>query len=174
MRKALLLVCLSLVPFCAQCQGLFLFLNLNARTQIGSLSGPLAGPGNWAQMVAGSQSNVLTAVGVPVEHVGAGIVSGGEVAVPGIPGEEYAFLQLVAWDGTIWGTSLSGVPAEQLGRTDIDRHQLSFFFQPMAAPHFTQPAVVPPIPEPSVWALGLLGSLLFFWRLRSGRIHRSP
>jgi len=55
---------------------------------------------------------------------------------------------MVAWDGTRWGTSLSGVPPDQLGRTDIVRHYLLSIFSPPLPPNFMQPAIVPFLNRP--------------------------
>jgi hypothetical protein len=84
-----------------------------------------------------------------------------EITLPGIPCRERAFVQMVAWDATLWGTSLAGVPPDQLGHTDITSIFLDCSPRPISAPFFSQPAIVP-VPEPSVVALGLLGAGLLF------------
>ncbi len=99
-------------------QGVFIASNVDAPTRIGSFDGPLAGPGIWGQFLTGSTADSLTPIDVPLEHVSGGRLSGPGI-VPGIPCGETAYVQMVAWDGTIWGTALEGVPATQLGRTDI-------------------------------------------------------
>ena len=145
-------------------QGVFLLGNPTAPTRLGSADGPLAGPDIWAHMLAGGIPEDLTPVGISVRHDMNGIAGGViYVAVPGIPCREYAYIQMVAWDGRYWGRFLQNVPLDQLGRTDIVRHWLSGCdLDPVGAPPFTQPAIVPPIPEPSAALLGLLGGSLLF------------
>jgi hypothetical protein len=85
-------------------------------------------------------------------HPESGIVGTRQaVAVPGIPGRTWAYVQFVAWDGNLWGTDLNRVPANQLGMTDSTQVYLKIPIStdPIARPRFTQPAIVPPIPEPS-------------------------
>jgi hypothetical protein len=143
-------------------QGSFLFDNSSAPTRLGTIDGPLAGPGIWARMLAGTTQGSLIPVGSPRQHFGEGRVSDGIVIVEGIGCFETAYVQMVAWDGQAWGSSLADVPLDQLGRTDIVPRILSCDPLPVLAPDFTQPAVVPPIPEPSISTLGLLGGLVAF------------
>ena len=146
-------------------QGHFLFFNGTARTRLESIDGPLAGRGIWAQMLAGPTPSSLMPVGIPLEHTTNGAVGGIiHVIVPSIPPHNVAYVQMVAWDGTRWGTSLDGVPANQLGRTDIVPVFLTtgIFPDSTSAPRFTQPAVVPPIPEPSVVVLLIFGGVNLF------------
>ena len=154
-----------------QAQGQFIFFNLNTPTRLGSEDGPRAGRGFWAQMLVGTNLDFLMAVGTPLEHNRGGIVGGigAQVIVPGIPCFQLAFVQMVAWDGTRWGTTLADVPPEQLGRTDIVLMQLACFPDPFAAPNFARPAVVP-VPEPSAVGLGLLGGALLLARRRAKRV----
>ncbi len=126
-------------------------------TRISSPDGPLAGPTILAQFLAGKTVDSLAPVGDVLYH-NTGSVRGGSVAVPGISYYEVAQVQMVAWDGSLWGSSFTGVPADQLGKTDIVPVELG---DPKiglpAYPHFTQGAVVP-IPEPSTLALAALGA----------------
>ncbi len=150
-------------------QGLFFFSNISAPTRLGTLDGPLAGAGTWAQMLAGPGAESLVRVGTPQEHITNGLVFDGVVEVPGVPALTFASVQMVAWDGTLWGTNLTGVPADQLGRTDIVAVFLTYPWQPQEAPHFMQPAIVP-VPEPSVLALALLAGAALLVR-NGGRHH---
>ncbi len=83
-------------------------------------------------------------------------------------------VQMVVWDGQLWGTSLASVPSDQRGWTDVvpvwlaDPPPAALFY-----PHFTQPAIVP-VPEPSVWALGALGGGLLLWHRRRPCLGRIP
>ena len=149
-------------------QGRFAFINPGAHTRLGSVDGPLAGPGIWAHMLAGSQPDLLSPVGRDAEHVTNGLVSGGTTTVPGIDGNQIAFVQMVAWDGTMWGSMLAGVPPDQLGRTDIIEVRLAYDFQSPPFPFFGRPAIVP-IPEPSSVALALLGTPVILFSLRAWR-----
>ena len=137
-------------------QGRFIFSNGTAPTRLYSIDGPLAGPGIWAQMLAGLTPDDMFAVGTSVEHHSNGIAFGHSVVVPGIVEGTYGYVQMVAWDGTLWGTELENVPLDQLGRTDAFGLTFSCCLLPDPTPIFTQPAIVP-IPEPQVWAILLFG-----------------
>jgi len=88
---------------------------------------------------------------------------------------------MLAWDGTRWGTVLSGVPKDQFGMTDtVPVYVAGLFGQPPFPPHFTQSAIVP-IPEPSAFGIAVLaalGALLVFGvrkrlaRQSAGMTHR--
>jgi hypothetical protein len=145
-------------------QGTFLFYNGSAPTRLGSIDGPLAGYGIWAQMLVGRTSEDLQPIFIPLEHSADGVVGGVvRVTVDGIGCLETAYIQMVAWDGQYWGATLDNVPVDQLGRTDIVPHPLGGCkLLPVGAPDFTQPAVVPPIPEPSATGICLVGAALAF------------
>ena len=155
---ALLSLCVFLISPAACGQGYFLFSNSypESRTRLGSINGPLAGRGIWAQPLAGLTIDSLAPVGMPAEHYTNGLVYGGVVAVPGNSFDAWGYVQLLAWDGRLWGTNLTGVPADQFGRTDIVRILFVADDHAIVPLPFTQPAIVP-IPEPSVLALGMLG-----------------
>jgi len=140
---------------CAGSRHVFLY-QLRRRTRIGAADGSLAHASILAQMLVGLNMNSLTPVGVPTNHI-QGAVFGGTVTVPGIPGNTTAYMQMVAWNGDFWGSSLAGVPADQIGRTDIVPLGLTWPWQPSFPPRFTQGAIVP-IPEPSTWLLAMLGT----------------
>ena len=172
--KLLLATCMIMLVSKGYTQGVFHFSNAAARTHIGAIDGPLAGTGIWAQMLAGPAPGSLSPVGGSAQHIslnGAaiGLTEGGTTAVPGIQAFQTAYVQMVAWDGTRWGTVLSGVPPDQLGMTDIVPVLLTSRIggPPANIPPFTQPAIVP-IPEPAVLALAVIGGLgfLLFRRIR--------
>ncbi len=159
-----------LIAVQAYSQGLFYANNGSAPTRMGSIDGPRAGPGIWGQMLAGWTPESLSAIDVPREHSTYGTINFAIIAVPDIPPINLAYVEMVAWDGTLWGTNLSGVPQDQLGRTDAVTVLLTYPFEPQFGPVFTQPAIVP-VPEPSVLALGLLAAAVLF--VRSGARHRA-
>lgn len=140
--------------------------NWSALTRIGSPDGPFAGSTILAQLLIGRTVDSLAPIGETATHRD-GFVRGPILAVSGISYYEVAQVQMVAWDGSLWGPSLAGVPADQLGKTDIVPVELG---NPKiglpAYPHFTQGAVVP-IPEPSTLALAALGAAAL--ALRRGR-----
>ena len=135
---------------------------------------PFAGAGIFGQALVGTNTESLTPVGFAVEHGGQnGYVSARLVSVPGIEGATLVYIQMVAWNGLQWGTTLDGVPENQLGRTDIVTHYLSYSFQPSFAPQFTQGAIVP-IPEPSTVALAVLGAGALWGATRARRRKSFP
>ena len=169
MKTALIVtICLVAHTVSIHGQGWFQFNNFHAPTRIGSTNGPLAGSGIWAQMLVGPTSDSLAPVGTAVEHLapGIGVVDGGFIQVQGIPPCSTAYLQMVAWDGTLWGQSLSAVPLQQLGMTDTVKLLLgggNFPCEYIPIPFFRQPAVVP-VPEPSSLAIAVMvgvGIILF-------------
>jgi len=123
----------------------------------------LASTNILGQMLIGRTPDSLVPFGTPLVH-NFGAVNGGIVTVPGINAGEVAYMQLVAWDSLLWGTSLANVPLDQLGRTDILPLMLRFPFENPVTPYFTQPAIVP-VPEPSGFALLALGGA-GAWALR--------
>jgi hypothetical protein len=139
-------------------QGVFYGSNVSGRTRLGSLDGPLAGTNIVGQFMGGPGPSSLQPVGLLGYHYENGVFFVGYVSVPDVPPRELAYVQLLAWDSIFWGTTLANVPADQLGRTDIASVLLTTgtFPDVVYSPRFTQPAIVPPIPEPSVWALGVL------------------
>lgn len=167
--QAFIISLILFVPFFGFSQGMFLFSNVRAPTRIGAVDGPLAGPGIWAQMLVGTNSESLTPVALPREHRGNGFVSGfTTITVPDIDGGTLAYVQMWAWDGARWGTSLAGVPNDQLGKTDIVPIFLTFSFDPQFAPLFNQSAIVP-IPEPSAFALTVVGAGVLWFAARTRR-----
>ncbi len=162
-------------------QGVFLFDNRTAPTRIASIDGPLAGTNILAQMLVGLSPTSLAPVGVSVAHSAAsgyeGLVFGGIVAAPNVPPCEFAYVEMLAWDGRLWGQSLAAVPSSQLGMTDTVP---VFFAQPANQPDcgpvfrplFTQPAVVP-VPEPSGFAIaGVFGLVALAFQCVRTRLQR--
>ena len=156
LMKTIIASLMILLPAFANSQGTFLPDNLGARTRIGSTNGPFAGAGYWGQFLVGLTTDSLTPVGMPSQHGPNGGIGGEIVSVPGVPANTFAYIQMVAWDGTRWGTTLDNVPSDQFGRTDIVQHFFTHDLGPAFAPSFTQPAIVP-VPEPSTFVLSALG-----------------
>ena len=173
--KSLLLVATTaiLTTSYSNAQGVFAFSTASAPTRVGSIDGPLAGSGIWGQMLAGATPDALAPVGVPAEHITylglpTGLVSGGVITVPGIVVDQTAYVEMLAWDGSRWGTIFSGVPKDQLSMTDVVPVILTGLFgPPPPTPHFTQPAVVP-VPEPASLAVGILAAAgtMLRWAVR--------
>jgi len=148
----------------SQGQAIFEFENVFAPTRIGSIDGPLAGTGIWSQALVGQTPDSLAPVGVPVEYgpMAGGILPPELLEPPNLQVCAFAYVKMVAWDGTLWGQTLATVPVSQLGMTDT----VPVFMSnagletcgPPRIPRFTQPAVVP-VPEPFVLAIALVGGL---------------
>jgi len=156
-------------------QGTFILSNETAFTRLGSIDGPFAGPGIWGQALGGFTVDSLTPLGSPVEHrVGGPLAFFPTIIVPWAGIGERIYVQMVVWDGTVWGNSLASVPTDQLGHTDTVPIFLVSPTSPQFFPQFTQPAVVP-VPEPSVFSLiGLNGlALLLFRRWQSTLLAKS-
>jgi len=148
------------------CQGAFTLFNETAPTHVGAMDGPLAGPGIWAQALGGFATNSLIPINASVEHLGGGYVLRSMI-VPWADVGQTIFVQMAAWDGTVWGNSFSAVPPDQFGYTDIVPVFLVSPTSPTDFPQFTQSAIVP-VPEPSAFALiGLSGLALLLFRRRN-------
>ena len=169
-RLSLLILLILWSPLEGYTQGWFLLLNYTAPTRIGSIDGPLAGAGIWAQALGGFAEDSLTPIGVPVEHDTGGFVNE-EITVPWAPRGNTIFVQMLVWDGGAWGTSFVSVPTDQFGQTDIVQVFLSGPLEAGDIPEFTQSAIVPPIPEPSEIVMAILGAALFL--ILRGRMPRS-
>ncbi len=141
------------------------------RTRVGSADGPLAGPDILGQLFVGLDPDHLFPL-EPPRPFDSGIYAGLVNTVDQFPcGPDYdllyeGYVQLVAWNGALWGDSLDQVPLDQIGMTDI-AHQ-TFFCPPypiVAVTGFTVPAVVP-IPEPAPGFLTLVITSFWLWRRR--------
>jgi hypothetical protein len=179
-RTFLFVMTAVLVTSNGRSQGYLDFNNQDAPTHIGSIDGPLAGAGIWAQLLAGATPETLAPVGTPAEHrdiggVPSGQVFGGTVQVAWLPPYQTAYVEMLAWDGTRWGTGLSGVPKDQLGMTDtVPVYVAGLLGQPPTPPHFTRSAIVP-VQEPSAFRVAVMGALsaLLFCAGRT-RLGRRP
>ncbi len=170
----LLLVAFSLAR-AAYSQGNFMFYNPTAPTHVGSLNGPLAGPGVWGQALVGTTVDSLSPLGVPLEHQANGVVPATVMTVPGVFAGEDVFVQMAAWDGTVWGASLSAVPPNQIGYTDVlSLGLVTGGGQPLQVTRFTTPAVVPSVPEPGFLSMTILGGMALFCAVNSDRCRRKP
>ena len=153
-------------------QGTFLPGNLSARTRVGTIDGPLAGTNFLGQFLVGLAPTSLSPVGPAIAHMN-GSVAADTQAVPGIDGGTTVYIQLAAWNRAVWGETFDNVPFDQFGRTDIVPHSLSYSFDPSFAPQFTMPAIVP-VPEPSTWALVVLGAGALWCGARARRSKSRP
>ena len=161
MNKCLIAILAALFsPVQAGSQGIFTLYNTGAQTRLGSVDGPLAGPGIWGQALVGINESSLSPLGPALEHDSLGAVGPITLSVPGVFAGEDVFVQMAAWDGTVWGTSFGQVPGNQIGYTDVLSIGLvSGQGLPAEVTRFTKPAVVPPVPEPGVLAMIVLGGM---------------
>jgi hypothetical protein len=144
-------------------QGYFIFQNLTAPTRVGSLDGPLAGTNFLALPLVGTNSSSLSPVGLPARHTPDGWVRPRLQEVPLSPVDfSRVFVQMAAWDGSLWGNDLQQVPPDQIGYTETLAVALTFSFQAHEKTWFTMPAVIP-IPEPGLAGLFAFGFLLSLW-----------
>ena len=167
-RLAFLISILSLVDSClfvaSADSGYFNFSNLGAPTRLGNGNGPLGGTNIFAQALVGPNASSLAPLGFPVSHFFRGIASAGVLEVPNVmQPDDTVYVQLAAWDTTLWGANYSNVPRNQIGFTDIVAVGLYFKHGPFTRPVFTMPAIVPVVPEPSVWALATAGGAAALW-----------
>jgi hypothetical protein len=105
----------------------------------------------------------LTPLGLPHQHQANGLILSEIIGVPFANFYTYVQVQMAVWDGTLWGASFASVPASQLGFTDIVPVEVvmpldAFYY----TSQFTQSAVVPPVPEPSAFALAGVATLAWF------------
>jgi hypothetical protein len=165
MNKAIVLASLAILTSNSYGQGQFIIGNPTAPTRIWRIDGPLAGPGIWAQMVAGPTPDSLVPVGPAVEHVGSGFISPSSATVESSlswPDPLHAYVQMLAWNGVIWGTSLEGVPSNQLGKTDVVLTPLGYPPGHNETPRFTRTAIVPAGPPLHI-AISSIDTLLLSW-----------
>lgn len=146
--------------------------NFTAPTRVGSSSGPLAGTNVLSMTLAGSAPDQLAPAGPTLSYLGGGRVRPEDVFVPGVAPFQYAFVQLVAWDSTQWGTEFDKVPSWSLGRTDVVTVNLWIPNGNVRwSPTFGSSAIIPTaVPEPSGQSLVVFtGSALGAYCLASAR-----
>lgn len=142
-------------------------VNFNSRTVgavVTDIEGNTVGAGILGQLVWGTAADSLAPVGVATEfYTGTlssrqGTVSGGAVTIPGA-GDVSGFMALIAWDSTVGDGTYEGAKSAggQYGMSEV------FGITPTVAP-FTPADLVgltsfqlEIIPEPSTFALGLIG-----------------
>lgn len=149
-------------------QGYIYFGSQTAPTRLGTPDGPLAGTNIVSQLLVGYSANNLLPTGDPqLNHNGIFVVTPISVA-SGAPGD-LVYVQLSAWDKTLWGLSYSGIPESAKGSTDVITYYLdSKPANPPLLTFFTSSAVVPSsVPEPNQFALLSLGAIgLIFCEIR--------
>ena len=172
MKKLLVLTSILALSGSALGQGTVNFVNFGAGLdgRVSTAAGMMAGSDYWGQLWAGPTADSMAAVGVPVAFrntsAGApsGIVNGGSVTIDSIAAGGAAFVQLRAWaaaSGSSWDEAVSQAVYEagQSGTINLPNTG-----NPNAAPPGLpvaltglQPFQLEVIPEPSTWALLLLG-----------------
>ncbi len=158
-------------------QGVLGFTNSSQQTNgtaIGMIGGEQAGPDYFVQLSVGTETDSLSAVGMPVRYLGAGLFFAGNLEIPGLPGGTQVFYQASSWDGQRWGDELGAVPEAFVGRSDIGRLTLASGLDAIPQTVFEVTMVVP-IPEPSGLVFFVVGGMVLyvvgnFWRHR--RIHQ--
>ncbi len=169
-RNLILAALLGVMAVDVTAQGSFINV-VRLPTRVGSIDGPLAGPEILGQLFVGLDPDSLFSLEAP-RHFDRGIYRGLVNTVDQFPcGPDYdllyeGYVQLVAWNGALWGDSLDQVPLDQIGMTDI-AHQ-TFFCPPYPVSElrgFTVPAIVP-VPEPAPGVLMLVTTSFWLWRRR--------
>ncbi len=139
------------------------FCNYKTPTRIGAVTGPFAGPDQLAQLLEGATPDSLTPVLQPLPHRD-GLPADGFVLCPVVTLEQYfygerVYVQIAAWDGGLWGAGFEAVPPNQIGRTDVV--PVTLYPSDIAlSPPFTRSAIIPPVPEPDILAMCLLGAAI--------------
>lgn len=180
MKKILIAICMLAMVGPAFAQGSVNFLNyntangVNGRVRLDTLSGAYIGATYLGQIFAGSSAGSLAPIGSPVAFrnntsgVGTGIISAGELAIPGIAAGSPAFIQLRAWEaagGATWDAA-SVNPAARVGQSATITVTLGGGTLPPAYLAGLAEFAVVPVPEPSTIALGLLGVAMLAIRRR--------
>ncbi len=168
-RKLILAALLGVMAVDVIAQGSFINV-VRLPTRIGSIDGPLAGPEILGQLFVGLDPDNLFPLEAP-RHFDRGIYRGLVNTVdqfPCGPDNNYyqaGYVQLVAWNGALWGASLDQVPPDRVGRTDVAGQAFTCGSFPIFGTGFTVPAVVP-IPEPAPGVLMLVTTSFWLWRRR--------
>lgn len=78
-----------------------------------------------------------------------------------------AYVQLSAWDSSLWGPNFASVPSNQIGFSDVATVFLNRLNNEVyERPNFARAAIVPVVPEPPVWALAAVGGGAALWFTR--------
>jgi hypothetical protein len=175
MKKLLVLTSILALTGSALGQGTVNFINFGISPafdgRVTTAAGEAAGDTYWGQLFAGADAGSLAAVGTPVQFsnnastgAGTGIVNGGTVTIPGIAAGGPAAVQLRAWaaaSGSSWDEAAAN-PTGEFGTSNTVT--LAATGDPTALPPGTPVALagleaftLTVVPEPSTWALLVLG-----------------
>jgi hypothetical protein len=155
-------------------QGLIVFNNLppnpNAPIFHVDCATPLAGDSFRVQLYAApanTPESSLAPVGTFTSffsEAGAGFFSGATISVPGVPPGSTATLQVRAWEAN-WTNYEEAVAAGGLhGRSDVFHISLAGLAGSAVNLRGLESFCL--VPEPSTWALGLLGLTIFLWKTK--------
>jgi hypothetical protein len=175
MKKTLVIVGMLALAGSAFGQGFVNFINNNAANNVNGIvttdSGALAGSAYWGQLWAGPTADSLNSVGPAFAFrdnattgLPTGIVTAGAanpLEIPGIPLGGAAFIQLRAWaaaSGSSWGEA-SGNPVGEFGASNIVPLASTGNGSTVPPVYLSglQPTQLVLVPEPTTWALLLLG-----------------
>jgi len=178
MKRTLLIAALLLATASAMAQGTVNFRNkataagVNAPVLDTATGAPVTSA-FMAQLYAGATETSLSPVGAAVNFLGtAGLFSGGERRIEGIPAGGAAWIQVKAWDSA-GGSSFEAVDGTKFKVGMSTVFKLDATANPLASPPGTPVDLVgltsfsvAVIPEPTTIALGALaaGALLLFRR----------
>ena len=185
-RLALVLMAVVGAPFVALSQGLLWFGNYNTGPgavdapiyDVDSMT-PLIGPGFVAQLYAAAPGETLQPVGISRPFgigSGAGYFVGIDEPIPGVPAGGTATVQVVAWrlsDGPTF--AVANHPGAHVGESLIFTVGPLSDQRPPPAPYIIGLAGLQSfslhvvVPEPAVFALGLLGGAVLALGRRRGR-----
>lgn len=190
MKKLIVTTLASLATVVAFAQGTINFVNLNGGAGVNApvfdglnTTLRLAGATYQAGLFAGATSTSLTYIGNATPFLtagGAGYFNGGTTTLAGIPGASVVFLQVVAWDATLKGTT-TGATWAQAAAFDAAGANDVWGRSGIFSVTTGDPNAVPPglpanlvgmqsfrlsVPEPSTFALAGLGAaaLMIFRR----------
>ncbi len=168
-RRFILATLLGVIALNAIAQGTFINI-VRLPTRIGSADGPLAGPEILGQLFVGLDPDNLFPLEPPRPFdrgIYRGLINTVDQFPCGADNNYYqaGYVQLVAWNGALWGASLDQVPSDQVGRTDIAGQAFTCGSLPIFGTGFTVPAIVP-VPEPALGLPTLAITSFWLWRRR--------